>query len=99
MTAPDQFGLPSRPEELSQIRVELAEALRSKGQLQTRLKSAERTRDELRARVKADERLIKQLQGDKAILSVRVRDRDEELRGKTQLLVVILGRTIMACRD
>ena len=70
------------------IRVELAEALRAKGQLQTRLKSAEETRDELRARVKTDEKLIKHLQADKAILSVKVRDRDEELRGKTQLLVV-----------
>lgn len=89
MPSPNQSSLPSDPEGLSQIRIELAEALRAKGQLQTRLKSAEGTRDELRARVKADERLIKQLQADKAILSVRVRDRDEELRGKTQLLVVI----------
>lgn len=76
-------------EGLSQIKVELAEALRAKGQLQGRLKSAEETRDELRARVKADERLIKHLQAEKAILSVKVRDRDEEVRGKTQLLVVI----------
>ena len=70
------------------MKVELAEALRAKGQLQSRLKSAEDSRDELRVRVKADEKLIKQLQAERSILSVKVRDRDEELRGKAQLLVV-----------
>lgn len=70
------------------MKVELAEALRAKGQLQTRLKSAEDSRDELRVRVKADEKLIKQLQAERSILSVKVRDRDEELQGKAQLLVV-----------
>lgn len=70
------------------MKVELAEALRAKGQLQSRLKSVEDSRDELRVRVKADEKLIKQLQAERSILSVKVRDRDEELRGKAQLLVV-----------
>lgn len=70
------------------MKVELVEALRAKGQLQSRLKSAEDSRDELRARVKANEMLIKQLQAERSILSVKVRDRDEELRGKAQLLVV-----------
>lgn len=70
------------------MKVELAEALRAKGQIQSRLKSAEDSRDELRVRVKADEKLIKQLQAERSILSVKVRDRDEELRGKAQLLVV-----------
>lgn len=70
------------------MKVELAEALRAKGQLQSRLKSAVDSRDELRVKVKADEKLIRQLQAERSILSVKVRDRDEELRGKAQLLVV-----------
>ena len=79
---------PSDSEVPSHLKVELVEALRAKGQLQSRLKSAEDSRDELRARVKANEMLIKQLQAERSILSVKVRDRDEELRGKAQLLVV-----------
>lgn len=79
---------PSGSEGLSHLKVELVEALRAKGQLLSRLKSAEDSRDELRARVKADEKFIKQLQAERSILSVKVRDRDEELRGKAQLLVV-----------
>ena len=96
LPAAHQSSAPLDREGLSQIRVELAEALRAKGQLQIRLKSAEETRDELRAKVKANERLIKQLLSDKATLALKVRDRDEELRGKAQLLVV--GGGSPSCR-
>lgn len=79
---------PLDSEGLFHLKVELAEALRAKGQFQSRLKNSEDSRDELSVRVKANEKLIKQLQAERSILSVKVRDRDEELRGKAQLLVV-----------
>lgn len=72
-----------------QTKLELAEALAANGRLQARLKAAEATRDELTARAKSDEKMVKALQSEKVILARKVKDRDEELRGKTQLLVEV----------
>jgi hypothetical protein len=66
----------------------LAEALRAKGQLQSRLKIAEEELQRLTARTKADARLIKELTVEKTYLMTKVKDRDEELRGKAKLLEV-----------
>ncbi|KAH8790054.1 autophagy-related protein 16 [Hyaloscypha finlandica] len=70
----------------AQIRGELAEALRSNGQLQVRTKAAEAELVKLKAKSKSDRKLIEDLSKERAFLSQKLKDRDEELRGKTKLL-------------
>ncbi|CZR57382.1 related to Autophagy protein 16 [Phialocephala subalpina] len=70
----------------AQIRKDLTEALRSNGQLQSRIKVAEAELTKLKAKSKTDSKLIDELGKDRAYLSQKLKDRDEELRGKTKLL-------------
>jgi len=70
----------------AQVRSDLAEALRSNGQLQSRIKNAEAELVQLRAKTKTDGKLIEDLKREKAYLSRKLRDKEEELRGKTKLL-------------
>ena len=72
----------------AQLKVNLAEALRSKGQLQTRLKTAEDELDKLKAKTATDNRLIRDLTSERNNLALKVKDRDEELKGKAKLLEV-----------
>jgi Autophagy protein 16 (ATG16) len=72
----------------AQIRAELAEALRSNGQLHARTKIAEAELGKLKAKSKSDGKLIEDLSKERAFLSQKLKDRDEELRGKTKLLDV-----------
>mgnify|MGYP001563816322 CR=1 FL=1 len=83
----DAPGL-SNQEEGAQVKSDLAEALRAKGQLQRRLKVTEETLEGLKSRAKADSTLIRDISAERAQLILKVKDRDEELRGKAQLLVV-----------
>lgn len=71
------------------MKSDLAEALRARGQLQSRLQLAENALERLKAKVKADSTLIKDLSAERTLLAIKVKDRDEELRGKAQLLVVL----------
>ncbi|KAH7343009.1 autophagy-related protein 16 [Rhexocercosporidium sp. MPI-PUGE-AT-0058] len=68
------------------LRRDLAEALRSNGQLQARIKSAEAELVKLRAKSKTDTKQIEELSRDRAYLAQKLKDRDEEARGKTKLL-------------
>jgi hypothetical protein len=72
----------------SQIRSDLAEAFRSNGQLQSRIRAAEAELLKLRAKSKSDTKAIEDLSKERIILARKVKDRDEELRGKTKLLGV-----------
>ncbi|KAE9373513.1 autophagy protein 16 [Stipitochalara longipes BDJ] len=74
------------PDGTAQIRGDLAEALRSNGQLQARTKAAETELLKLKAKSKSDGKLIGDLSKERAFLSQKLQDRDEELRGKTKLL-------------
>ncbi|OBT56090.1 hypothetical protein VE04_04165 [Pseudogymnoascus sp. 24MN13] len=84
----DAPGL-SNQEGVAQVKSNLAEALRAKGQLQRRLKVTEETLEGLKTRAKADSTLIRDLSAERAQLVLKVKDRDEELRGKAQLLVQV----------
>jgi len=79
----------SNQDEVAQVKSDLAEALRAKGQLQRRLKVTEETLEGLKTRAKADSTLIRDLSAERAQLILKVKDRDEELRGKAQLLVQV----------
>lgn len=75
----------------AQLKADLAEALRSNGQLQSRLKAAETELVKTKAQNKSDSKLIKDLSTERAVLSQKVRDRDEEIKGKAKLLEVCHG--------
>ncbi|TVY24939.1 Autophagy protein [Lachnellula hyalina] len=70
----------------SQIRSDLAEALRSNGQLQSRIKGAEAEVAKLRAKSKSDGKLIDELSRERGSLAQKLKDKEEELRGKAKLL-------------
>ncbi|KAI6082897.1 autophagy protein 16 [Hypoxylon rubiginosum] len=69
-----------------QIKLELAEALRSKGQLQSRLKVAEGELQKLRSKTKVDNKRISDLTIERNTLMAKLKDRNEELVGKNKML-------------
>ncbi|TQS31685.1 hypothetical protein Golomagni_08030 [Golovinomyces magnicellulatus] len=70
----------------AQTRLDLAEALRSKGVTETRLRSAEEELTKLRSKTKEDARSIRDLSLDRTGLTTRLKDREHELREKRKLL-------------
>jgi Autophagy protein 16 (ATG16) len=88
VTARDSITSPVVGDGSAQLRSDLAEALRSRGQLQLRLKMAEDELEKLKLKNKSDAKLIGDLSSERVILLTKVKDRDEELKGKTKLLEV-----------
>ncbi|KAI1469525.1 autophagy protein 16 [Daldinia caldariorum] len=74
------------PSVVAQLKLDLAEALRSKGQLQSRLKAAEDELRGLRAKTKVDAKRIGDLAAERNALSAKLKDRNEELAGKNKML-------------
>ncbi|KZZ93856.1 Autophagy-related protein 16 [Moelleriella libera RCEF 2490] len=71
---------------VAQLRLDLAESLRSKGVTENRLRAAEVESSRLRTQSKSDARSIEGLTADKASLTTRLKDREHELREKRKLL-------------
>ncbi|KAI1659594.1 autophagy protein 16 [Daldinia decipiens] len=71
---------------VAQLRLDLAEALRSKGQLQGRLKAAEDELQKLRSKAKVDTKRINDLTAERNALTAKLKDRNEELAGKNKML-------------
>ncbi|KAI1397083.1 autophagy protein 16 [Hypoxylon fuscum] len=71
---------------IAQLKLELAEALRSKGQLQGRIKTAEDELQKLRSKTKVDTKRISDLTVERNTLMAKLRDRNEELAGKNKML-------------
>ncbi|KAL7626555.1 autophagy protein 16, interacts with Atg12p-Atg5p [Parahypoxylon ruwenzoriense] len=71
---------------VAQLRLDLAEALRSKGQLQSRLKAAEDELQKLRSKTKVDTKRVNDLTAERNSLLAKLKDRNEELAGKNKLL-------------
>ncbi|KAL2206379.1 autophagy protein 16 [Sarocladium strictum] len=71
---------------LAQARLEVAEALRSRGVAETRLRVAEEELTRLRAKTRADTRTLRVLETECATLTTRLNDRDHELREKRKLV-------------
>jgi peptidoglycan hydrolase CwlO-like protein len=72
----------------AQLRLDLAEALRSKGQLQTKFKTADAELQKLRSKTKVDDKRIRDLTTERNSLAGKLKDRNEELSGKNKLLKV-----------
>ncbi|EFX02265.1 autophagy protein [Grosmannia clavigera kw1407] len=82
----DLSNVPDAETPRAQLRVDLTEALRSQGKLQLRLKTAEEELESLRLSNRTDSRTIRTLTNERNALLIKVRDRDEELRGKSKLV-------------
>lgn len=70
----------------AQIRLDLVEAIRSRGVADARLQRAESELEKLRTKTKTDTRSIKQLDSERSTLTTRLKDREHELREKKKLL-------------
>ncbi|CZT52017.1 related to Autophagy protein 16 [Rhynchosporium secalis] len=81
-----QVQAPGTNDGTGHLRRDLAESLRSNRQLQTRIKSAEMELVKLRMKSKVETRQIDELSRERAYLAQKLKDRDEELKGKTKLL-------------
>lgn len=73
---------------LAKVREDLREAQRSKGAMQAQLQSLNEEVAELRTQSQVDKKRIEDLGLEKTNLVKRMRDLDEELKGKTKLLEV-----------
>ncbi|KAG6168467.1 autophagy protein 16, interacts with Atg12p-Atg5p [Claviceps purpurea] len=71
---------------IAQLRLDLAESLRSKGVTEGRLRAAEEELSKLRTKTKNDARSLKALSTERALLTTRLKDREHELREKRKLL-------------
>ncbi|CAG8977701.1 hypothetical protein HYALB_00008728 [Hymenoscyphus albidus] len=69
-----------------QLKSDLAQALLSNTTLQTRLKNAEAALAKVQTQSKSDSKALETVTRERNVLSQKVRDRDEELRGKARLL-------------
>ncbi|KAI9794744.1 MAG: hypothetical protein M1835_006375 [Candelina submexicana] len=74
---------------LNRIRQDLIEAQRSKAELQARLKTTTEEAAKLKSRFEVDNRRLNELATERTTLAMRIRDRDEELRGKAKLLETV----------
>lgn len=78
---------------VAQLRLELAEALRSRGVAETRLRTAEEELDKLRSKTKQDTRSLKDLTTERTSLATKVNDREYELKEKRKLVEVLYHLT------
>lgn len=76
------------PDAVAKVRQDLSEAQRSRGLMETKLQSVTEELNKLKIQSSLDSKRIRELTKEKATLSTGLRDRDEELRGKTKLLEV-----------
>lgn len=71
---------------VAKLRFDLAEALRARGQFQIRLQAADEELARLRSTTAADARTIRELTKERRALSLKLRDREDELKVKTKLV-------------
>ena len=73
---------------VAQLRLDLAESMRSKGVTEARLRTGEEELTKLRTKSKNDSRAIRDLTSERTIHTTRLKDREHELREKRKLLEV-----------
>ena len=88
VSGPSVAAQGSATDTLARARQDLSEAQRSKGVMQSRLDTVSDEIQKLKLQSKHDGRRIQELSSEKATLSIRMKDQDEELRGKAKLLDV-----------
>ena len=73
---------------MDKIREDLTDAQCRRGELQAHLTIATEEVERLQLKLKLDNKLVNGLLADKQLLTTKLKDRDEELRGKAKLLEV-----------
>lgn len=73
---------------VAQLKLDLAEALRSKGVSETRLRAAEEELTKLRSKTKSDSKSLRDLLQERSTITTRLKDREYELREKRKLIEV-----------
>jgi len=71
---------------VARLRLELAEALRARGQFQSRLQTAEDELTRLRTKTSSEGKIVRELTAERKILTRKLKDREEELRAKNKLV-------------
>ncbi|CAO1599138.1 MAG: hypothetical protein LQ349_002746 [Xanthoria aureola] len=84
----------SNAETLAQIQKDLGEAQRSRGALQSRLQDVSDGLQKSKLQSAIDRKRLDELGSEKAALARRLKDRDEELRGKAKLLEDVHDETV-----
>ncbi|MCJ1317205.1 hypothetical protein MMC15_002528 [Xylographa vitiligo] len=78
----------------TQVRQNLAEAQRSRGELENRIVAITSELEKLQLKSTVDSRRINELATEKSNVVKKLRDRDEELRGKSKLLEGVHDETL-----
>ena len=86
---------PTPSESLQQIRQDLTKAQQERGDLQTRLNAITKELEALKTKSKIETKRITQLSAGVTQMTVRLRDRDEELRGKAKLVEDVQNEMVM----
>ena len=73
---------------LARARQDLSEAQRGKGVMQSHLDALSEELQKLKLQTQFDNKRIKELNAERTALMTRMRDQDEELKGKAKLLEV-----------
>ena len=81
-------GGPSSTDVIAKVRQDLEDAQRSRASMETKLQNVTQELDRYKLQASLNTKRIKELTKEKAMLVTGMRDRDEELRGKTKLLEV-----------
>ncbi|KAL8901405.1 MAG: hypothetical protein Q9207_005217 [Kuettlingeria erythrocarpa] len=81
-------------ETLNKTRTDLSEAQRSRAFIQSRLQSVSHDLQQSRLQSALDKKRLNELATDKAALALRLKDRDDELKGKAKLLEDIHDETV-----
>ena len=68
------------------MRLDLAEAIRARGQFNARLQAAEDELTRLKTKTTADAKTLRELTAERRLLTIKLRDREEELRAKNKLV-------------
>lgn len=84
--SPNDAGL----DDLAKIRRDLSEAQRSKGAMELEIQGLAEEIQRLRAQSKLDRKRLNELALERTNMATRMRDQDEELKGKAKLLEVSL---------
>ncbi|KAL8801374.1 MAG: hypothetical protein Q9182_004488 [Xanthomendoza sp. 2 TL-2023] len=84
----------SNAESLAQIRADLTEAQRNRETLQSRLQDVSSSLQKSKSQSVIDKKRLDELTSERAALTLRLRDRDEELRGKAKLLEDLQDETV-----
>ncbi len=88
--AKEETGVP-HSNALARLRDDLATAQKSRAELIEKQKRLNREVEQLRVKTQKDARRMEELDRERAALERRVKDRDEELKGKTRLSEVLIS--------